>query len=147
LLTRASSQFTSPTFRVCVGPTRKEYYLHKNVLTARCPYFKKMLASLFVCKEVDQNTVVLDSAVDHEDAFNMFVEFLYMASYIPPEELDLAARCILHARVYVLAERLCMNDLKEMAFAQMKASLAESYGLTYGGYYTFARGKSCLPLN
>jgi hypothetical protein len=89
-----------------------------------------MLASLFVCKEVDQNTVVLDSAVDHEDAFNMFVEFLYMASYIPPEELDLAARCILHARVYVLAERLCMNDLKEMAFAQMKASLAESYGLT-----------------
>lgn len=51
-----------------------------------------MLSSPFIAKEVDENTVVMDSVVD-EDAFYMFVEFLYTSSYIPLEELDLAARC------------------------------------------------------
>ena len=86
-----------------------------------------MLASSFISKEVADNTVIMDSPVDCEDAFNMFVEFAYMSEYIAPEVYNLTQRCILHAKVYVLAERLCMNDLKDMALAKMKGSLIESY--------------------
>ena len=104
-----------------------------------------MLASSFIGKEMEENTVTMDSEVDHEDAFNMFVEFLYKSSYSPPEGYDISAKAILHARVYVLAERLCMNDLKETAFAQMFATLVDSYQpQDFGVLDDIPSGKKCF---
>ena len=96
-----------------------------------------MLASSFIGKEAEENAVTLDSEVDHEDAFNMFVEFLYTSSYLPPEGYDIAAKAILHARVYVLAERLCMQDVKEMAFVQMTTTLVKSYPSQYSHAFRY----------
>jgi BTB/POZ domain len=70
--------------------------LDDHTVIARCHYFKSMLASSFIGKEADENTVVMDSEVDHEDAFNMFVEFLYTTSYSLPDGYDTSAKATLH---------------------------------------------------
>jgi hypothetical protein len=51
-----------------------------------------MLSSSFIGKEAEENTVTWDSEVDHEDASNMFVEFLYISSYSSPEGYDVLAK-------------------------------------------------------
>lgn len=129
-----ANQFASPTFCIRIGPSHKEYHLHKNALIARSHYFKHMLASSFIGKEVEDNTVILDSEFDHEDAFNIFVEFLYTSSYSPPEGYDVSAKASLHARVYGLAERLGINKLKDMAFVQMSATLTIPQGFGVFGH-------------
>jgi hypothetical protein len=88
-----------------------------------------MLSSPLPCREIIEGVVVMDSTVDNEDAFNMCVEYLYTSSYVPPANLGFETRCILHARVYVLAERLCMESLKNEAVRQLEATI---WGLPNG---------------
>lgn len=69
-------------------------------------------------------TVTLNSAVDTNDAFRMLVEYLYLLNYDPPGEVGRDDICLLHTRVYVLAERLCMENLKSLALQKMISELA-----------------------
>jgi hypothetical protein len=68
---------------------------------------------------VASGTVTLNTGVDTDDAFQMFVEYLYHSNYNPPGEAGRDSDCLLHVRVYVLAERLCMEDLKSLAFKKL----------------------------
>ena len=61
----------------------------------------------------------LDCPADTEEAFEMVLEYAYNQSYRPIDRADVNAKCLLHARVYVLAERLCMDDLKLAALEKM----------------------------
>jgi hypothetical protein len=73
-----------------------------------------MLSS--TCGEISKGSDDMDSAVDHEDAVKMFVEYLYTSAYMPPVNWGFEAQSVLHPRVYVLAEHLCMDSLKNEAF-------------------------------
>lgn len=109
-------------FEVVVGPAKKCYRLHKTLLAQRSPYFAALLS--FAGKEGAKNRVVLEEEVDTDDAFRMFVEFIYMDDYTPPsdktDDIDL-----IHANVYVLAERFCMGDLKSLALGKAIAVLSD----------------------
>jgi hypothetical protein len=64
--------------------------------------------------------------VDNEDAFEMFIRYIYMLHYEAPSGLPVSEVCVLHARVYVLAERLCMEDLKAEALCKMSSTLGQN---------------------
>ncbi|KAI9778074.1 MAG: hypothetical protein M1839_008378 [Geoglossum umbratile] len=117
-------RFTSPTLRIIVGPAKTEYYLHKEILISKSPYFSALLSSSFVGIEVASGTVTLNTGVDTDDAFQMLVEYLYHSNYNPPGEAGRDSDCLLHVGVYVLAERLCMEDLKSLAFRKLFKELA-----------------------
>jgi hypothetical protein len=57
----------------------------------------------------------------------MFVEFIYGDTYAPPEYLTDSWKAQVHGEVYVLAERLMMPDLKDVALRYMVNTLAHSY--------------------
>jgi hypothetical protein len=95
------------------------------MLILKSPYFSTLLSSSFAGVEIASGTITLDSAVDTDSAFQMFVEFLYHSNYDPPKGVRRDGRCLLHASVYVLAERLCMEDLKSLALVKMVKELAD----------------------
>jgi hypothetical protein len=117
-----TSQFISPTFCIRVGPAKTEYHLHKEILISKSLYFKNLLSSTFKGVEEASGVLTLDSHVDTDDAFQMFVEYIYLSDYDPPSP-DRDGKCLLHARVYVLAERLCMEDLKSLALKRIGSEL------------------------
>ena len=49
-----------------------------------------------------------------------------MSHYEAPSSLDVSEVCVLHARIYVLAERLCMDDLKAEALCKMSSAIGQS---------------------
>ena len=137
----ASSQFSSTTFLVYVGRSKKEYHLHKTVLIEKCPYFKRMLTSKFSSKEQLQNSVCLRLKVDQEDAFDEVVRFFYTGTYSPPRGFDSDTLAQLHARVYVLAERLGMLVLKDEALAHMVKTLEHNNSYGYEGRHSYTQSK------
>lgn len=86
--------------------------LHKVLLSARSQYFATLLS--FPGKEGTEGRVTLEEEVDTDEAFRMFIEFAYLDDYVPPET-PVDKLGLVHAQVYVLAERLCMNDLKALS--------------------------------
>jgi hypothetical protein len=83
-LTHALSQFTSLTFCIRVGPSRREYHLHKNAL--EIPLLSTYAGILLHRKrgggkEAEENTVTMDSEVDH-DAFNIFLSLSFLCRSI-----------------------------------------------------------------
>ncbi|KAF8244572.1 hypothetical protein K440DRAFT_635993 [Wilcoxina mikolae CBS 423.85] len=92
---------TDDLLRVIVGPEQVQYYLHKQALAARCPYFAGLLA--FKGVEVAETTVTLHDF--DVSAFKVFVAFIYTNTYCLPE-LEEDELFILDAKIYVLADRL-----------------------------------------
>ncbi|KAF8250989.1 hypothetical protein K440DRAFT_616633 [Wilcoxina mikolae CBS 423.85] len=121
-----AEQFKSTLFTVYIGTDKSPYYLHRDLLTRRCPYFKSLLA--FGGIETSSNSAHLDTAVDTVQAFDMFVEFIYQDTYTAPEYLTNPWKALVHGEVYVLAERLLMPDLKSLALRYMAQTLANAYG-------------------
>ncbi|KAI5777404.1 hypothetical protein EDC01DRAFT_635756 [Geopyxis carbonaria] len=121
-----SESFKSPLFTVMVGPEKKSYGLHKDILSRKSPYFKTLLS--FPGVESTTDSVHLDSAVDTVQAFDMLVQFLYRDTYKPTPHLSDSWKAQIHAEVYVLAERLLMPDLKDLALESMARTLQNLYG-------------------
>jgi len=122
----AGRQFKSPLFTVYIGTDKSPYYLHRDLLTRRCPYFKSLLA--FGGTEASSNAAHLDTAVDTAQAFDMVVEFIYQDTYTAPEYLTNPWKALIHGEVYVLAERLLMSDLQNLTLRYMAQTLANAYG-------------------
>lgn len=59
------------------------------------------------------------------DAFKMFIMYIYLSRYEVSAGMCLPDACILHAQVYVLAERLAMDDLKRLAFEKLSSILGQ----------------------
>jgi hypothetical protein len=81
-------------------------------------------------KELIEETVVFDDLqVDTEDAWRMVIQYLYLLSYDIKRtgSITPGAECLLHIRVYVLAQKLCMEGLKKMAFEKATTLLVGSY--------------------
>ncbi|CCX34545.1 hypothetical protein FPQ18DRAFT_346012 [Pyronema domesticum] len=108
------SKFTSRTFELLIGPNNKAFYVHKDVLEKKCPYFKTLFGTKMQTRELAENSVTLDSAVDSVSAWALCIEFMYLGDYNIGTH-----QTLVHAQVYVLAQKLCMEDLKKVALKKM----------------------------
>ncbi|KAF8540315.1 hypothetical protein BDD12DRAFT_880720 [Trichophaea hybrida] len=86
-----------------------------------------VLCSFTAAADSSINSTHLDTAVDTEQVFNIFVEFIYGDTYALPEYLTDPWKAQVHGEVYVLAERLMMPDLKDVALRYMVNTLEHSY--------------------
>lgn len=100
-----------------VGKTNPQRFdIHKDVLLKH-DFFKKLLS--FQGKEADTNVITLDDMCDLPMTFSFFVEYLYQGDYTVGDDLNENLKCLVHARVYILAERLYIKDLKDIALSRM----------------------------
>ena len=58
------------------------------------------------------------------ETLQLFIAFLYHDSYSVDERYSLDDECLAHARLYVFAGRMCMDDLEAMAKDMLTASLS-----------------------
>ncbi|KAF3937860.1 hypothetical protein ABW19_dt0207826 [Dactylella cylindrospora] len=120
--------FQSPAFTVIAGPRRKKYILHREPLTRCSEYFKIMFSSKM--REAETGELRLDTEVDNEEAFDMFVQFAYLGEYSAKgNEAKDIVNLLLHARVYTLAEKFMALSLKELSLkkaGEEMESLADS---------------------
>ncbi|KAF3937901.1 hypothetical protein ABW19_dt0209163 [Dactylella cylindrospora] len=65
-------------------------------------------------KETDNKTVTLDADTDSAGAFEMFLQYSYIGDYFYDEDLEPHV-LVMHAQVYILADRLGALPLKELA--------------------------------
>ncbi|KAF8537096.1 hypothetical protein BDD12DRAFT_848293 [Trichophaea hybrida] len=117
--------FLSPTIRVIVGPEETVYHIHQDILKTRSPYFARLLS--FGGTEVIENTITLLDPIQ-PDAFRAFIEFIYIGNYQLPKRSGDKHRsevCLLVAQIYVLADMMCMDDLKVAAVNSMEDLLIE----------------------
>jgi hypothetical protein len=96
------------------------------VLQSKCPYFTTLFGTRIPTREIAENSVTLDSAVDTVDAWKMCIQFLYLNSYNMVDE-EKWTQCVVNAGVYVLAQKLCMEALKEMALEKFADLLQGMY--------------------
>ncbi|RPA80356.1 hypothetical protein BJ508DRAFT_327464 [Ascobolus immersus RN42] len=108
------------------GKDEKEttvYTLHTDSLTAASDYFKGLLR--FDGTEAHDGVVELSEPYDDPIAFGYFVQFVYLQRYeISKAHKPVAA--YVHATIYKLADRLCSNGLKALAFANLESHCALS---------------------
>lgn len=108
-----------------VGKSKSIYYLHRDILTSRCPYFASSFHFYGANDPAEAEKMCILDDYDYPDAFKIFIMYLYLSRYEVPLGRSLAKTCILHTQVYVLAERLCMDDLKATALQKMSVALGE----------------------
>ena len=70
-------------------------------------------------REIEEGSVRLDSSVDSLDGWRKCIEYLYLGNYSTPSPND----PLVHARVYVLALKLCMPDLGCIAVRRLDKAL------------------------
>ena len=70
-------------------------------------------------REIKEGSVTLDSSVDSLDGWTKCIEYLYLDNYSTPSPND----PLVHARVYVLALKLCMPDLGCIAVRRLDKAL------------------------
>lgn len=72
-----------------------------------------------------ENKITLSDSFDDHQAFKYFVEFLYCGDYFIPKSYE-PYSCLLHAMVYVLADRLLSPRLKSLAMSKLIDQLNSS---------------------
>ncbi|KAK6358160.1 hypothetical protein TWF730_007513 [Orbilia blumenaviensis] len=98
----------SDLFVVVVGPEKKEFRIHTKALCAASIYFNNIINSGMI--ESRDKTVTLGDGID-PDTFALFAQYCYMQDYVYDDK-DHLEPLYLHARVYILAERLQCMGLK-----------------------------------
>ncbi|KAF3208481.1 hypothetical protein TWF192_001793 [Orbilia oligospora] len=101
----------SDFFSIIVGPEKKEFNIHTKALCAASIYFNNIVNSGMA--ESHDKTVTLDEGIDAE-TFALFAQYCYMQDY-SYEDKDHPEPLYLHAKVYILAERLQCMGLKTTA--------------------------------
>ncbi|RPA80357.1 hypothetical protein BJ508DRAFT_307559 [Ascobolus immersus RN42] len=98
----------------------EKYVLHKGLLIATSEYFRALFN--FDGKETQDSMVTLGEPTDHPIPFSCYVQFVYTGDYIhkPHHKNGLA---MVHVMVYLLADRLIADSLKELALEKLKGVL------------------------
>ncbi|KAI9712190.1 MAG: hypothetical protein M1812_006924 [Candelaria pacifica] len=105
---------------IYVGPKRKHWCLHKDLLSDRSPFLLTTFSS--GVKEEHGNGMYLPD--DDPDAFELFVNWLYGARLVPIRyffhhklvEKDVITLCKLH----VLASKLCIEPLMNLVIDDIR---------------------------
>ncbi|RPA71858.1 hypothetical protein BJ508DRAFT_315247 [Ascobolus immersus RN42] len=122
------------TIKVILSQTEKRednvpapitYNLHTAYLAKVSQYFAALLK--FPGKKNETGEVRLGEACDHPVPFGYFIQFLYAEDYDVRKEHE-PLDVVVHAMVYILADRLIVEDLKKLAFAKLKVILQSNSG-------------------
>jgi hypothetical protein len=122
--------YRAPPVTITVGALKKQavFYVHENLLTQRSEYFKTCLQSSF--QEGHQRECLLKE--DNPDAFEIFVQWLYLGKYKASEAIkredggNEEAWYLLHAHAYVLGNKLVASAFKRTV-VETFARLLEQY--------------------
>lgn len=98
---------TSHMVDVFVGPKRRAFHLHRDLLCDRSPYFKSAFLGAFV----EAKTKELFLPEDHASAFENFVNWLYGATLKKPVTETELSSCL---RLLVLSEKLMLEYLRNL---------------------------------
>ncbi|KAK6501429.1 hypothetical protein TWF481_009267 [Arthrobotrys musiformis] len=102
---------SSDFFTIVVGDEKREFNIHTKALCAASIYFNNIVNSGMY--ESQNKIVTLDDGIE-ADTFALFAQHCYMQDYIYNDE-DHPEPLYLHAKVYILAERLQCMGLKTTA--------------------------------
>lgn len=122
------SKFGSEPFTIYIGPNKTAHHVNRQLLMSNIPYFASLL-SFPGLESTSTNSAHLDTPADTEDAFEMILQFIYSRRYSPPAYLAETWQAQTHAEVYVMAERLLMEDLKEVTVKNMARTLLNATGV------------------
>ncbi|KAK6519089.1 hypothetical protein TWF281_003777 [Arthrobotrys megalospora] len=114
--------FNSEIYTVLVGETNERFNVHATAMECS-DYFRSLMASDMV--EAHDKTVYLNSEVDSADAFEKFVQYCYFDDYTCGT--DRADNFTRHAGVYLLADRLSCQGLKDLALRKTNAICGAAY--------------------
>lgn len=132
-----NSEFTSKPFTIYIGSNKTAYHVNRQILISKIPYFASLL-SFPGLETTTTNSAHLDTSVDTEDAFDMVLQYVYTGKYHPPEYLSHPWKAQTHAEVYVMADRLLMEDLMTVAMKQMAWTLLNALAGEKKNTYIFA---------
>lgn len=126
---------------VYLGPKRKKHHLHKDLLCDRSAFFRSALSGGF--REQEECAVYLPD--DNVEAFVLFVQWIYgarlkRAATTAPVKTLLA--------LYVMAEKFCMETLKNLAMDLIRAfySTADLESLTEHIEYVYSSTPTSSPI-
>ncbi len=105
---------SSKVISVLVGPDKKAYTLHKDLLCAHSPFFQKCLESSFLEKKQDQ----VELPEDSPEVFEHFINWIYREDVIKPTD---QASLELAIQTYVFADKLCMTTFKNRIMTRIRA--------------------------
>lgn len=123
------ARFDSPALfciKVGTSETPETFYAHEHILRTSS-YFASLIDGSFI--ESTEMEVTLREPVDNPQAFKYILSFLYNEKREYTVELDSKASStvstagVLHARIFLMANRLCMEDLEQLAFNRLKDCL------------------------
>ncbi|KAF3908931.1 hypothetical protein ABW21_db0202300 [Orbilia brochopaga] len=117
--------FETDIFTIHVGEEEKTYYVHKDALSSASAVLKKQVNSEM--KEGQTKTIILKDVTDRPVAFSLFVQFCYFGGY-GYDDQNKEDALVVHASVYVLAEKLGALDLKTVALRKATALCANAGG-------------------
>ncbi|KAI9874265.1 MAG: hypothetical protein M1830_009942 [Pleopsidium flavum] len=106
---------------IYVGPSKKQYQLHKALICARSSFFRNAFSGSF--KEAEG---VLVMAEDTPAVFDLAVQWLYSGN-IDPMTLGRTGLST-HLQLFVLADKLQMAKLQECIIASIRKGLDASGG-------------------
>lgn len=114
--------------------------MHRDLLISH-EYFKRALLD-FPGEEKATNTIKLTDSCALPSVFRCFVEFLYKKDY-EVNDLANANACVIHARVYVFAEGLCIEALKTQSLQKLSEILSKALPVGVAtAYYCNSCGSS-----
>ncbi|KAF3931336.1 hypothetical protein ABW19_dt0208105 [Dactylella cylindrospora] len=102
----------SEAFFVLVGRKMKRFTLHVDPVCSASSYFRESLS--LRAENSDIEPLILNEEIYDTEAFEMFVQYCYMAGYFRNPTVG-SHMLLLHARVYALAEKLECPPLKELS--------------------------------
>ncbi|KAF4627909.1 hypothetical protein G7Y89_g10249 [Cudoniella acicularis] len=107
-----------------VGPEKKHFHVHKNILCKKVPYPTKMFESGF--KEEIEG--MANFPEDSTEAFDLLIEWIY-TSNIQPIQLTSKDRTIQEwcpLKFYILAQKLCLPDLMDLVMDAWRQAKKEN---------------------
>ncbi|RPA80323.1 hypothetical protein BJ508DRAFT_362680 [Ascobolus immersus RN42] len=122
---RISQAMKGPTIKVILSQKENSqeplfFTLHTEYLSELSDYFKAL--HQFPGQESITNQLILSETCDHPVAFECFVQFIYLGNYSIDKRhqpLDI----VVHAMVYVLADRLLCTTLKTLSLQNLATAL------------------------
>lgn len=123
----SSNRYLSgPFVTVELEQTGAKYTINKEALTRKSEWFKNALSSDFGGKEAKTGTVIMQDENDTDDVFDAFFSWIYLGRYTGDPASTSGEWCVLHAKIYVLAERLMLQELKDLALNKLQKDLLAS---------------------
>lgn len=110
-----------------VGDPAVTYHLHRDLLCERCPYFRGCFDGSF--KETDDRKTVLTE--ESPEAFDEVLRWVYQSRVSDPQNGETNDMALIHA--YILADKLCMEELKNSIVTMLWRYYDSNYMTTTGG--------------